>query len=166
MKNSSFKAGDKIVYPGHGVGVINSVLSKKIGEEEAHVFDITIMTPGTRVSRVFVPTKQAEVSGLRAIIGKTDVSKVWAILKNTKVNIKAETWNRRYRQYSEKLNTGSVFEIAEVVRDLHILGDGKDLSFGEKSMLEKAENLLASELAFSKAKPQESVIEEIKGLYA
>jgi hypothetical protein len=82
--------------------------------------------------------------GLREIIGEKDVKKVYSILREKEVSVDSTTWNRRYREYMDKIKTGSVFEIAEVLRDLYLLRSDKDLSFGERKMLDTARSLLSS----------------------
>lgn len=158
-----FKDGDKIVYPGHGVGIINSVITRSIGQTQAQIFDITIIETGMKV---MVPVAQAESVGLRKVIDKKAVDRVFEILKDRKFKIDTQTWNRRFREYSQKIKTGSPFEIAEVLRDLCVLSSGKQLSFGEKKMLDTAQNLLVSEIAIAKARPQDKVMVEIRAIFS
>lgn len=113
-----------------------------------------------------VPLIQAEAVGLRKVIDKRAVQKVYAILKNRNFKIDTQTWNRRFREYSQKIKTGSVFEIAEVLRDLSVLSIDKELSFGEKKMLDTAQSLLVSEIAIAKARPQEKVIGELQAIFS
>ncbi len=159
---TSFKAGDKVVYPGHGVGEINEVVIKQILGTEQKIFQITILSSGMRI---MVPIAQAEAVGLRKVVDKKAVEKVYQILRDRNFKIDTQTWNRRFREYSQKIETGSVFEIAEVLRDLSVLSADKELSFGEKKMLDKAKNLLVSEIAIAKARPQERVMGELKEIF-
>lgn len=163
IKNGSFKAGDKVVYPGHGVGEINSVVAKAILGTEQKVFEITIMSSGMKI---MVPVEQAESVGLRKVVDKRAVDRVYQILKDRNFKVDTQTWNRRFREYSQKIETGSVFEIAEVLRDLSVLSADKELSFGEKKMLDKAKNLLVSEIAIAKARPQEKVMGELRDIFS
>lgn len=158
-----FKEGDKVVYPGHGVGEINSVVTKTIVGTEQKMFDITIMSSGMKV---MVPVAQAEVVGLRKVADKKSIDRVYQILKNRNFKIDTQTWNRRFREYSQKIETGSVFEIAEVLRDLSVLSADKELSFGEKKMLDKAKNLLVSEISISRSRPHEKVMNELRDIFA
>jgi CarD family transcriptional regulator len=158
-----FKAGDKVVYPGHGVGVINSVICRSIAGTEQRVFEITIMSTGMRI---LVPTIQAETVGLRKVVDKKTIDRVFAILKDRDFKIDTQTWNRRFREYSQKIKTGSVFEIAEVIRDLSVLSADKELSFGEKKMLDTAQSLLVSEIAVAKSRTEDKVMGEIRALFS
>ncbi len=161
-KKVEFKVGDKVVYPGHGVGEVVEVKSKSIAGTEQQFLEIMICESGMKI---MVPVAQAESVGLRRVVDKKAVDQVFAILKDRNFKIDTQTWNRRFREYSQKIKTGSVFEIAEVLRDLSVLKLDKELSFGEKKMLDTAENLLVSEIAIAKARTQEKVKVEITSLF-
>lgn len=160
---SSLKAGDKVVYPGHGVGEVLTVTSKSILGSEQKFFEIRIISSGMKI---MVPVAQAEGVGLRRVVDKKSVEKVYEILKNRNFKIDTQTWNRRFREYSQKIETGSVFEIAEVLRDLSVLGGDKELSFGEKKMLDRAKSLLVSEIAIAKARTPERVMGELQEIFS
>ncbi len=160
---SNFKAGDKIVYPGHGVGEIEGIRTTVLGGQEHHIYNITILDSGMKV---MVPVSQASAVGLRKIIDKKAIDEVFSILKDRDFKIDTQTWNRRFREYSQKIKTGSVFEIAVVLRDLSVLSSDKELSFGEKKMLDMAESLLVSEIAIAKARPHDKVVGELRALFA
>ena len=163
MKTKSFREGDKVVYPGHGVAIINKLQSRIIGGKEQQIFEMTILESGMRV---MVPVVQAESVGIRKVIDKRSVEKVYEILRRRDFKIDTQTWNRRFREYSQKIKTGSLFEIAEVLRDLSVLSSDKQLSFGEKKMLDTAQNLLVSEIAIAKARAPEKVIGELKEIFS
>lgn len=164
MSNSkSFKVGDKVVYPGHGVGEITCLRGRTIGGAEQQFFDITIMDTGMKI---MVPVSQAEGVGLRKVVDRRAVEKVYSILRSRSFKIDTQTWNRRFREYSQKIKTGSVFEIAEVLRDLSVLSGEKELSFGEKKMLDTAQNLLVSEIAIAKSRTHEKVMGELQEIFA
>ncbi len=112
-----------------------------------------------------VPVAQAEAVGLRKVVDKKAIDKVYAILKDRDFKIDTQTWNRRFREYSQKIKTGSVYEIAEVMRDLSVLSADKELSFGEKKMLDTAQSLLVSEIAIAKARTHEKVIVELQAIF-
>lgn len=160
-QDKPFKVGDKIVYPGHGVGTIEVICAKHIAGTEQKFLDIKIHETGMKV---LVPITQSTSVGLRRVIDKKSVDKVYTILKMRNVKIDTQTWNRRFREYSNKIKTGSVFEIAEVLRDLTILSLGKELSFGEKKMFDTAQSLLVSEIAVAKARPTDKVMNELQEL--
>lgn len=157
-----FNSGDKIVFPRHGVGEIDNINKTVIGGEEHQIYSIKIIETGMKV---MVPVSQASSVGLRRIADKRSVDKVYQILKDRNFKIDTQTWNRRFREYSQKINTGSVFEIAIVLRDLAVLGKDKDLSFGEKSMKNKAEHLLVSELAIAKSRPVDKIESELREIF-
>lgn len=158
-----FKLADKVVYPGHGVGKITSVKKITAGGTEQQFLDITIIESDMKI---LVPVAQAQSVGLRKVVDKKAVAKVYAILKNRNFKIDTQTWNRRFREYSQKIKTGSVFEIAEVMRDLSVLKTDKELSFGEKKMLDMAQSLLVSEISIAKARPQDKVMGELKAIFS
>lgn len=159
----AFKTGDKIVYPGHGVGEIEGIRTTVLGGQEHHIYNIKILDSGMKV---MVPVSQASAVGLRKIIDKKAIDEVFSILKDRDFKIDTQTWNRRFREYSQKIKTGSVFEIAVVLRDLSVLSADKELSFGEKKMLDMAETLLVSEIAIAKARPHDKVVGELRALFA
>jgi len=142
-----FKIGDRAVYPAHGVGVIQDIQCKVIGGCKRIFYVLKIIE---KDMTIMIPKENAESVGLREIISKKDIPKVFRILAERNGKVDCQTWNRRYREYMEKIKSGSVFEVAEVLRDLfHLKGD-KDLSFGERQMLDLAQNLLVKELAIAK----------------
>ncbi|HPW69046.1 MAG: CarD family transcriptional regulator [Desulfomonilia bacterium] len=143
-----FKVGDTVVYPAHGVSEVEAIETREISGNTISFFilkvldtEMTVMVPVTNVKNV----------GIRGLIDKKGIEKVLAILKERSVAVDNQTWNRRYREYMEKIKSGSAFEIAEVLRDLNILKRGKELSFGERKMYDTARNLLVSEIAISKS---------------
>lgn len=163
MKSKAFREGDKVVYPGHGVGVINGIQTRAIGGTEVQIYDITIVESGMKI---MVPVPQAESVGLRRVVDKKQVEQVYKILRDRNFKIDTQTWNRRFREYSQKIKTGSLYEIAEVLRDLSVLGADKQLSFGEKKMLDMAQSLLVSEIAIAKSRTPDKVVGELREIFA
>ena len=159
----AFKVGEKVVYPAHGVGVIEGVKTKVISGTERKFYMLRIIDSDMTI---MIPTENVQSVGLRRIIGKDMVAKVYRILRDKKVEIDQQTWNRRYREYTEKIKTGSVLEIAKVLRDLFVLKGDKELSFGERKMLDTARNLLVKELAIAKSHSEEKIMEELRGIFA
>ncbi|MFZ4403100.1 MAG: CarD family transcriptional regulator [Pseudobdellovibrionaceae bacterium] len=143
---TSFNVGDNAVYPGHGVGRVTAIETKEILGSKMTFYSIQIIETGMKI---MIPQNNVESVGLRPIISKTEASKVVMILKEKDVKVDTQTWNRRYREYMEKIKTGSVFEIAEVLRDLFLLKADKELSFGERKMLDNARALLLKELTLA-----------------
>jgi CarD family transcriptional regulator len=158
-----FNVGDSAVYPAHGVAVVKRIEEMEVGGMKKTFYVLQVVENQMTIR---VPTDNAQSVGLRAIISTDDVSNVYKILKMRNVKIDQTTWNRRYREYMEKIKTGSVFEIAEVLRNLFLLRHSKDLSFGERKMLDQAKHLLVKEISLAK-KTQEDVIErEIQTIFA
>lgn len=159
---STFNVGDNAVYPGHGVGKIKAIETKEILGSKHTFYSIEILESGMKI---MVPTNNTESVGLRPIISGVEADKVLGILKETNVKIDNQTWNRRYREYMEKIKTGSVYEIAEVLRDLFLLKVDKELSFGERKMLDTARGLLLRELSLAKGRDQLEAQEEVRAIF-
>ena len=114
---------------------------------------------------IMIPTSNVDNVGLRDIIGQTEVSELFSILKKRDIEIDNQTWNRRYREYMDKIRTGSVFEVAAVYRDLLILKMEKDLSFGERKMLDMARNLIVKELSVAQCMGEEEIEESVDEIF-
>ncbi len=157
-----FKTGDNVVYPVYGVAKIESVEKKEIAGKKTNFYilktrknDITVMVPVGNTSGV----------GMRKIISKRRVSKVFETLgmkSPTFSRAKKQAWNKRHKEYSEKIKNGDIFEVAEVFRDIFRISKKKDLSFGEKQIMENAFSLISSEIAVTTSKPEEKVEKEIE----
>jgi len=156
----SFKVGDMAVYPAHGVGVIQSIETKSIsgGKRESY-FVMRILDTGITI---MVPIHNTEQVGLRRIMDAQAVLSVYKILRAREIDVEPKPWNRRYRQYMDKLKSGSPFEIAEVLRNLLLLKGEKTLSFGERKMLDTARSLLVKEISLSKATTEEAVEADLR----
>jgi CarD family transcriptional regulator len=157
-----FKSGDMAVYPAHGVGKIESIEQKKIGDQEQSFYIMKIVDTGMVV---MIPTASSG-TGLRNIIASDQVEKVYEILREKKVAISAQPWNQRYRDYMQKIKTGSVYEIAAVLRDLNVLSVDKALSFGERKMMDTARNLLIKEIAIAKQTKEKMVEEKLDEIFS
>lgn len=154
-----FKAGDKVVYPAHGVGSVESITAKVVGGFEQKYYYITIQETGMKI---MVPVSQVTTVGLRKVVDSKTIEKVYDILRSRDVKIDTQTWNRRYREYTQKIKTGSVLEIARVMRDLTVLKHDKDLSFGERRMLESAKGLLVKEISIAKSSSEDAINAELQ----
>jgi len=159
---NAFKVGDKAVYPAHGVGEVTSIEKKEIGGTHQMFYILKILDNGMKI---MVPMLQAQQVGLREIISKEEADEVFDILREKEISVDTTTWNRRYREYMEKIKTGSVFEVAEVLRDLYLLKMEKDLSFGERKMLDTARNLLIKELSLAKKMDENAVEDEFRRIF-
>lgn len=158
-----FKVGDKAVYPAHGVGRVEAIENKEISGTKISFYVLRILDNDMTI---MIPVDKLKSVGLRPIIPRKNVKKVYEILRERDVQVDQQTWNRRYREYMEKIKTGSVYEIAEVLRDLYILKHVKTLSFGEKKMLDTAKSLLTKELAIAENKSEEGVEQELNKIFA
>ncbi len=158
-----FKIGEKVVYPAHGVGIIQSIQLKVISGTEKTFYMLRILENDMTI---MIPTDNVASVGLRRVIGKDMVTKVYRILRERKIQVDQQTWNRRYREYTEKIKTGSVLEIATVLRDLCVLKSDKELSFGERKMLDTARNLLVKELSIAKSHSEEKIMQELSEIFA
>ncbi len=139
-----FSVGDKIVYPMHGAGTIDAIEEKDIlGEKQSYYI---IKMPGE--VKVMVPTNKAEQIGVRNVIGKEEAIKVFEILEENETEMSAN-WNKRYRDNMDKMKSGSIYEVADVVRNLSFKQKEKGLSTGEKKMLSNAKQILVSELVLA-----------------
>jgi CarD family transcriptional regulator len=158
-----FRIGEKVVYPGHGVGVVEGLQSRNVSGIERKFYMLRIFDSEMTI---MIPMENVATVGLRPVISKDMVTKVYRILRSKKINGDAQTWNRRHREYTEKIKTGSVLEIAKVLRDLCVLKADKELSFGERKMLDTARNLLVKELAIASAHPEEKILEDLNSIFS
>ena len=141
-----FKAGDKVVYPVHGVGIIEAVEKKEVLGQRLEFLSMTIVNSGMKV---MVPVKNAEQVGLRPIISKADVKKVLNVIENGETE-KEDDWKLRYQNNIDKIKSGSIYEVSKVARDLYRRGREKELSIMERKLYENAYNLLVHEIALAK----------------
>lgn len=158
----TFKIGDKAVYPAHGVGEVIAIESKEISGHTQTFYVLKILENDMKV---MIPTSNVNSVGLREIIRPHEVEQVYDILKKKEKCVDSTTWNRRYREYMEKIKTGSVFEVAKVLRDLYLLKNDKDLSFGERKMLDTARSLLVKEISIARDMGEDEVEAEFKTLF-
>lgn len=149
-----FNVGDEVVYPMHGAGTIHAIEKKNILNEEQDYYIISM--PGE--VKVMVPTEKAVEIGVRNVIDKNDVSKVLNILEEDETEM-SDNWNKRYRDNMDKMKSGDIYEIADVVRNLSFKQKEKGLSTGEKKMLHNAKQILVSELVLAEHATQDEVEE-------
>jgi CarD family transcriptional regulator len=155
-----FKIGDLAVYPAQGVGIIERIEQRKISGCQENFFVMRILENNMII---MIPSSNVANVGLRQIINRKEVSKVFSILKARDICVDDnQTWNRRYRDYMEKIKSGSVYEVAEVYRDLTNIQQDKELSFGERKMLDTARSLLIKEISLAKNMKEEDVERDIQ----
>ena len=158
----TFKVGDKVVYPMHGAGIIEAIEEREVlGQRQPYY----IMKLPFGDMQVMIPLRSVEEVGLREVISSSEVERVFEVLQGEKTKM-SQNWNRRYRANLEKIRSGDIFEVAEVVRNLTIRDREKGLSTGERRMLDSARQILISELVLAQGLPAAEVerrIDEVLG---
>ena len=156
--DGNFHIGDKVVYPNHGVGIIEQISSRTIGESVENFYLLKIKSSSLKV---MVPFHNVGTVGLRRVVKNGEIQKIVDFLEDGACDNNAD-WKYRFKENSERMRTGSLLEVANVLKALLILNQSKSLSFREKKMLERARYLLVSELAMAK-NCEEPMVEELLG---
>src|SRR6266404_4322397 len=149
-----YKIGDKVVYPNHGVGMIEQVSYGVLNGRTERYFMIRVVSSGLRV---MVPQSNAEAVGLRPVIRTNDTTKVLGFLEKGKLNCHPD-WKHRFKENSERMRTGSLLEVAVVLKSLVSLSRSKPLSFREKKMLERAKDVIVRD----RATPRKNTAERVE----
>ncbi len=157
-----FNVGDKAVYPAQGVAEVVGIDQKEISGKIQRFYVLRVLDSDMRI---LVPVDKAEQVGLREVVQEDQIREVYDILKEKELHVDKQTWNRRYRGFMEKIKTGSLFEVAEVFRDLYRLKETKTLSFGERRMLDTAKNLIVKELSVAKNITEVKVEKELEKIF-
>jgi CarD family transcriptional regulator len=161
--SQKFKIGDMAVHPAHGVGEVAMVEDKDLGGKRTQCYVLKIIDTGLKV---MVPTEAAARVGLRPVMKKKEALKILDILRAPEVAVDVQPWNRRFRAYTEMLKSGLPIEIAKVLRDMYRLKFDKDLSFGERRLLDQARSLLIQELALAKKVERSNIEGEIQQIFS
>ena len=159
---NDFKIGEKAVYPAHGVAEVIGIEKKEINTSVCSFYILKVLATGMQI---LVPKEKADQVGLRHVATSSEIDEVFDILREKDVHIDKQTWNRRYRGFMEKIKTGSLFDVAEVYRDLYRLKTTKVLSFGERRMLDTARTLIVKEIAIARHQTEEQVKTEIEAIF-
>jgi len=154
-----FKVGDKVVYPNHGVGVIEQVARRAVGDHESHFYCLRILSTD---STVMVPVDNTSTVGLRKVLSPRQMTTVMKVLKAQDVTT-YDDWKGRFQANSEKMRTGDIRAVAEVLKSLTVLNEVKPLSYRERRMLDRARFLLISELAEAAGKETNEIEAKIDG---
>ena len=163
ISSRNFKIGDLAVYPAHGVGRIESIESRVVNGEKHDFYIMKILENGMVI---MIPIANVSSVGLRDIIDASKVPDVYRIMSTPPgAAIENQTWNRRYREYMDKIKTGSLYDVAVVFRDLFLLKLTKDLSFGERKLYDTAQTLLVKELSTAKNTTEQIILKEIESLF-
>lgn len=143
MEVKEFKIGDKVVYPNHGLGIIEQIEKRSMGDRMEEFLTLRIVAND---STVMVPRSNTTSVGLRRVVTKKEVEDVFDVLKDTKITL-YDDWKGRFQENSDKMRTGSITEVARVFKSLSHLAIQKNLSYRERRMLDKAKYLIVSEIA-------------------
>ncbi len=158
-----FQVGDLAVYPAHGVGRIEAIENRVINGQKHDFYIMKVFDNGMLI---MIPILNVNQVGLRDVIDKDEIPKVYEVMKSKNENSnEVQTWNRRYREYMDKIKTGSLYDVAEVFRDLSLLKFTKDLSFGERKLYDTAQVLLVKELSTAKNTDEDTIISEIESFF-
>ena len=157
-----FKVGDKAVYPAHGVGVVRAIEEQEFEGETCIFYVLKILDNGMTI---MVPVDNADAIGMRDVIAAEHVEKIYDILRDRETPTDNQTWNRRYREYINKIRTGDPIEVGKVLRDLALMKLEKNLSFGERKMFDQAQRLLVEEIAVAKDTDEAAIKAEIASIF-
>ncbi|OEU53488.1 MAG: CarD family transcriptional regulator [Desulfuromonadales bacterium C00003096] len=158
-----FKVGDLAVYPTQGVGVIESIESKEFVGEKHDFYILRILDSDMTI---MIPVNNTGSVGMRTLIDKDRVSSIYDVLKDkSEFDQVIASWSRRQRGYNDKIKSGDLFEVAEVLRDLYQIKENKELSYGEKKVLELARKLLVKEVALAAGTEEQQVVEQVESFF-
>jgi CarD family transcriptional regulator len=157
-----FKVGDKAVYPAQGVAEVIKIEEKDIAGKRQSFYVLRIMDTDRKI---MVPVSNASAVGLRQVISEQEIREIFDILRERTIAFDNQTWNRRYRGFMDKIKTGSIYDVAEVLRDLYRLKTDKQLSFGERRMLDTARTLIVKEIAIAREQTEDQVKTEIESIF-
>jgi CarD family transcriptional regulator len=153
LEIKEFKIGDKVVYPNHGLGIIEQIEKRTMGDRMEEFLTLRIVAND---STVMVPRSNTTNVGLRRVVTKKEVEEVFDVLKDTKITL-YDDWKGRFQENSDKMRTGSITEVARVFKSLSHLALQKNLSYRERRMLDKAKYLIVSEIAEVERLPTDQV---------
>lgn len=161
-----FRLHEKVVYPGHGVAVVNSIIEKSIGSNKVKFFELKFLNKGMTI---LVPMNNLSSVGLRQLSSSENVDDILKILsepiKKINYEVTASNWNKRNKDYQCKLRTGNLKEIGKIYRDLKHISSQKELSFGEKNLLQQTEALLVEEISIVQQTGEEKTIEHLRSYF-
>lgn len=157
-----FKIGDLAVYPTQGVGVIEAIEAKEFAGENHEFYVLRIVDSDMKI---MIPITNADMVGMRCLIDKDRVALVYGILEEKQKCQSVASWSRRQREYNEKIKSGDLFEVAQVLRELYLIKEDKELSYGEKKVLELARKLLVKEIALAQGAAEEQIVERVESIF-
>lgn len=160
MAVKMFSVNDRVVYPGHGVARINRIVEKNVSKETVHFFELKFLS---KDMTVLVPTTNLSAAGIRPLSSRGHITKVFSMLSQPAKDLLSHelmvsNWNKRNKEYQNKIRKGDLVEISEIYRDLKHIANQKELSFGEKSLLQQTEALLAEEISIVQQVAEEKAL--------
>ena len=158
-----FKVGDRAVYPAHGVAEVTAIEMREIAGQRKEFYVLRVVHSEMKL---MIPLDGAERAGLRQVVSLEAAEEVFDILKADEVAVKPGPWNRRFREYTELVNSGNLTEVAKVYRDLFRIRPDRDLSYGERRLLEQSRNLLVAELALARSCGVDTIEVALEGAVA
>lgn len=161
-KDMKLLVGDKAVHPAHGLGEVIAIEHREIGSMKGEFYILRILDNGMRV---MVPVASAPQAGLRPVMSAKEADKVLATMRAREVALDLHPWSRRFRAYTEMIKSGSPHEVAKVLRDMYRLKFDKDLSFGERRLLDQAKSLLMKELAAAKGMTEAALQAQVDEMF-
>ncbi|MDD4951303.1 MAG: CarD family transcriptional regulator [Desulfovibrionaceae bacterium] len=159
-----FRVNELVVYPSQGVGRVERIENQEIGGAVAEFYIVRILSNNVTL---MVPVKNASNVGLRPVCSKRSGQHIFESLRDRSdfTGYTGQNWNRRYREYSEKLKSSDLADVAYVLKELFLIGKDKELSFGERRLLEQAMGLVSMELAYALSREQENVRTDIGAMF-
>ena len=157
-----FKIGDMAVYPTQGVGVIEDIESREFSGHSQKFYVLRLVDSDMKI---MIPVGNASHVGMRRLIDQKLITEVFDALSEPTDNGKIASWSRRQREYNDKLKTGDLIEVAEVLRDLYQISYEKELSYGEKKVLEQARKLLVTEVALAEGAKEDQVVKRLEKIF-
>ncbi len=161
-----FARNQKVVYPGHGVAEISNIIEKKIAGMTVSFFELKFLS---KDMTILVPTENTESVGLRTLSSSDKINDIFKILKEPakpiSYDLNASNWNKRNKEYRRQIRSGSLCEISQIYRDLQYIAFKKELSFGEKNLLNETETLLAQEISLVQKVDEQKAIQQLRSQF-
>ncbi len=157
-----FKIGDLAVYPTQGVGVVEAIEAREMGGGRQEFYILRIVDSDMTI---MVPVGNADLVGMRSLIDKANIPSIYNILEEKQNGGAVASWSRRQREYNEKIKTGDLCEVAAVLRELYQIREDKELSYGEKKVLDLARKLLVKEIAAAEGMDEEQIAERVEKIF-
>ncbi len=157
-----FKIGDLAVYPTQGVGVVEAIEAREMGGGRQEFYILRIVDSDMTI---MVPVGNADLVGMRSLIDKARIPSIYNILEEKQNGGAMASWSRRQREYNEKIKTGDLCEVAAVLRELYQIREDKELSYGEKKVLDLARKLLVKEIAAAEGMDEEQIAEKVERIF-